>query len=762
MNTQKSWSERYQSVALFGATLLALYYIYINFDFDYFQHLNQRWQWLRLLAHPPLYFSAPIYLWLELKILDFKATSTYFFNLWKSTNIPSVYLILLIFSALLFVITRKLDSAARTPPQRTSVAPLDLKGTDITNWELECIKSWIANEAPVERRDSLLFNRHLYVIRLYQMIAGHSDEGRRTCLIGEFGSGKTSVLNCLINVLKEKHCNEWIFVTIDCWGRSPDNIDSQALSLIVEELKKYTDISGYRNIDSAFHSALQDVTGWLGTVSQLLNNSGKDATNLLRRIDNLLTLLGKRLLLIIEDADRGEGDAGKLRCDRLASMMDRLKTNETPHISFVFSVAQAQVSLIRVCEYRENMSDESSQYLSLLNSIAEALWYHHTNIIYPNPKKTFTACEIKFRSIREFKNTLRTVNILWGDDTSPGPLHGEIDLQELVMLALANEYDPTLITNLKNQISDRTSGDYDWCTHNNQFHLKQMISEKTDGNPTTSKDNTGRFLGFMLRKDRQFQVCASNGRTDYLARFYRRGLLPEEERDQTTLRQLQALSESLREAMAPDLDLVFFLVKCGNLSPWLYQKIENLDNSAESLSTLGLSIINILDRELPRNSGEAHPATMHLFEIISRLTQRDHKDQALNLIKLALQAHSKAGLALLREIRETPILTLPPERKWKYYEYALNNPTLRNWEDWRDIIDIFDEIKVKNQIRKYRPKVLGYLEAAYREKSLDKAKTLSAIPYLEQLITHIFDFDHPEPTEQWVKDIHLIEEHLAK
>jgi len=410
---------------------------------------------------------------------------------------------------------------------------------------------------------------------------------------------------------------------------------------------------------------------------------------MLSRVDRLLTLLDKRLLLIVEDPDRGEQDQVRIRTDRIASLMDRLGFGTTPSIGFIFCLSpngHVGDHLIRVCEYREDLDDLADEFIPLLNKICSKIWENQPGTIYPNDQIVFEKSDLQFGSIREFKNTIRTVDYLWRKtDTHNGPLHGEIDLYELVLLSLAKEYHQSLFTNLESLLSDRNKDHYKWCTHQKNERVKRL----TDNLINRIKSVNQRLLiDHLLTPKRQYQVCASNGRTDYLQRFLRRGLMAGEKSDQDILRGLNKLVSSVdgyQTDAEDDRGLVQNLICCGSLSPWYYEQLDKLNNPRLAYIRTAQKIIQTIDQDQPNDWEGEHPATEHLWKIVQQLKNHENGvTDSLWVLKQALYSPCEAAFNLLGAGSDNPFNDLSSSERWQYYKIALKNPCVgrsRNlWE----------------------------------------------------------------------------------
>ena len=217
--------------------------------------------------------------------------------------------VLFLFDLCLFLGFRQQSELKAEKPEA-----LTLSGGDIGSWGTETIQKWMAVESPVSDGEGLLFDRQAYVERIYNRlfflpdsgsgeIISDSREAKTLALLGGLGSGKSSILNVLLNNLKERQ-PDWLVFTVDSWERDANTIDEQILEVVIDTLSEHIDVTGYRSLPSAYHDALKSHGSWWAALSYLVAGEVQ-AQNKLTGIFNVLEQLNKKLLIIIEDPDRG-------------------------------------------------------------------------------------------------------------------------------------------------------------------------------------------------------------------------------------------------------------------------------------------------------------------------------------------------------------------------------------------------------------------------------------------------------------------------
>jgi hypothetical protein len=117
-------------------------------------------------------------------------------------------------------------------------------------------------------------------------------------------------------------------------------------------LAKSLDCLGLAAVPAHYREALSNAgSAWLKPLAALLNPN-RDPLDVLRKLDSLLTCIGKRMVIFLEDLDRDRDGATDWK--ELASLLDRLK--ELDRVSFVLAVNRTGSTrdvLMRVCEHLE-------------------------------------------------------------------------------------------------------------------------------------------------------------------------------------------------------------------------------------------------------------------------------------------------------------------------------------------------------------------------------------------------------------------------
>ncbi|MEI8668362.1 P-loop NTPase fold protein [Pseudoalteromonas sp. B131b] len=218
------------------------------------------------------------------------------------------------------------------------------------------------NETPIKSTIHDKYNRVATAQKLKDKLTGYDGKSfRRIALVGDFGTGKSSTLNMLEELINKeqyykKGPNEkWLFVHFDAWGKAnnSNDIQGQLLEEVIFNLSKTIETSSVRELPKQYLSAMKDVH----ISSKLFSNflSGVfSAEQQLKDLNLLLIENNLRLCIFIEDMDRNH-DVIKVT-NSIAPLLDNFKS--TNKISFIFALGYSDGAtqiISRVTDYREDL-----------------------------------------------------------------------------------------------------------------------------------------------------------------------------------------------------------------------------------------------------------------------------------------------------------------------------------------------------------------------------------------------------------------------
>ena len=209
--------------------------------------------------------------------------------------------------------------------------------------------AWIARETPISHPASDVFGHQLIAERLLRRLA----EGETTvALVGAFGSGKSSIGRLAARAAAAKRL-PLVFVDVSCSGFG-ESLDAQEelLAQVIRRVSEHVDTFGLRSLPAEYVGAMGSHMGWYGTALRILNGK-RSPERVLQQLSPILSVIGKRVVLFVEDADR---NFATFDMTKLESLLIRLR--EIPGLSFVLCISPRQkVDLSRLCERTEIVPD---------------------------------------------------------------------------------------------------------------------------------------------------------------------------------------------------------------------------------------------------------------------------------------------------------------------------------------------------------------------------------------------------------------------
>ncbi len=210
----------------------------------------------------------------------------------------------------------------------------------------EHLVGWLEREHPIDSPSDDMFRLASIATRLARRL---TENPRGTlAAVGPYGAGKSSLISLLVGSLDRK---QWITCFVRGWGIDADNTAEQLLERVLDTLSTYVDCLSLKALPARYRAALNGTESVISKVLFPLMQT-EEPVEALKRLDAVLTPMGKNLLIIIEDLDRNELTPEMI--NDLASLLDRLRGLK--RISFVLAIGRdfvGSLDLSKLCDFIE-------------------------------------------------------------------------------------------------------------------------------------------------------------------------------------------------------------------------------------------------------------------------------------------------------------------------------------------------------------------------------------------------------------------------
>lgn len=394
-------------------------------------------------------------------------------------------------------------------------------------------------ETPIKSTIHDKYNRVATAQKLKDKLMGYDGKCfRRIALVGDFGTGKSSTLNMLEELInkeqnyKVKSNEKWIFAHFDAWGKASKNndIQGQLLEEVIFNLSKSIATSSVRELPKHYLSAMKDAH----ISSKLFSNFLSGVFSAEQQLKNLNLLLKEnnlRLCIFIEDMDRNPEAINAV--NSIAPLLDNLKL--TNKISFVFTLGYSEGAsqiVSRITEYREDLppinfqkeisklvteqhQEATSKQFELFNELVNSDWLAHQAYFLSNTQRRIKSTigilpllDKLIVSAREYAAIKREVTSNWS------VLAGEFNFDDLLILTTLKISSPLAYDFIHINIQSLQAA------HNKEDLLKSW--DAIDFNQMTYKKDTSfklvRYLFSMLTSPPMYtrpQSIAENSVKNY-------------------------------------------------------------------------------------------------------------------------------------------------------------------------------------------------------------------------------------------------------
>lgn len=393
----------------------------------------------------------------------------------------------------------------------------DSDGPAITSFDAKSVQNWAACERPQREGEPDLFKHDAIVQKVGAALA---IPGYSVALLGRFGSGKSSILNRVLQQL-----------------------------------------------------ATAEPTGYAQKMLGI--QEGHDATSELGRLERLLVAIDSRVVLVIEDVDRA-GDTFDTR--HLQRLLWALRSLE--RVAFVIAAnVDHRLDLGKLCDFRERIADLGGDEVAVVLAAAYQRWRIDLSAgdlpatppsaerdrlglekVGANPQgaerfargwfdQPADALAVLLKTPRDLKHLVRRVEQVWGR------LHGEVDLEELIILSAIALKAPTVMDFLARNIGEARLQPHDMRPRSKRVKpaWDSLLADLDDASAVKHLIGVLGIAQLMessvIARRGSLQSVASEGPTDYFRRIESGQLGDGDVSDQSVLRDLYQWENSEGDAL---------------------------------------------------------------------------------------------------------------------------------------------------------------------------------------------------------------------
>ena len=359
---------------------------------------------------------------------------------------------------------------------------------------LKDFREWFKDDSIIKSTEKLEPDLQVYAKRITGRLknGGDKDEkdlAQHIALCGPYGCGKSSIVESIVNDLAKNSEKEsvWIHSDISTWGAASGSVAHVVLSNIIDDISQHIDMCAFRALPKHYAEALKSGGSVFQFASTLLAGP-IDIEGGFLKLNAVLKVTNHKLLITLQDVDRGTGDENEKRLNDIAALLDRLKNRDLSHINFIIVMGNeneiATEIISKGTDYREDVLkvDLSLSIASFIKEgFKEALHLNKVIILSNNmpidelnpnriedslsvhvfcKRSEFMEVLIKRNnlfieevnalkavivSIRQLKKILRRVSQSWSSER----LMGEVNLLSILMVCTLREVKPAYFNALE-------------------------------------------------------------------------------------------------------------------------------------------------------------------------------------------------------------------------------------------------------------------------------------------------------------------------
>jgi hypothetical protein len=328
---------------------------------------------------------------------------------------------------------------------------------------------------PVTRVEDDLLDANVRAHRVWQALQTQRPNPARldlhqTAVIqGPFGSGKSTISFLVEEQAKESLGELSVFSRVNCWGFSSSAAQEHLLEQAIESLSKHVDCMALQGLPTTYTDAIRKTSSWASVLLSPLTHPQRPVHQL-KRFTPILTAINGRLIIIIEDTDRNGPNFNQKDIEAML-----FNFREVERVSFVLTTGkQSEIDFPKVAEHILFLPAIPSELtLTVLDRVRD-----HCRKICPSIDPTIGRNRIEsllasaqiyaqtgslgrtawVRALPSLIRTPRALKTISSSVISAWQiLHGEVDLDDLIMLTALRHSAPSVFTFLGINFSDLKS-----------------------------------------------------------------------------------------------------------------------------------------------------------------------------------------------------------------------------------------------------------------------------------------------------------------
>jgi hypothetical protein len=394
----------------------------------------------------------------------------------------------------------------RTP----SVNPGDFK-------TLDQFKSWFKDDSTIKSTELLEPDLQVYSERITERLRNGGDKyekdlAQHIALCGPYGCGKSSIVESIVNDLAKNSEKEstWIHSDISTWGAASGSVAHVVLSNIIDDISQHIDMCAFRALPKHYTEALKSGGSFFQFASTLLAGP-VDIEQSFQKLNDVLEVTNHKLLISLQDVDRGRGDENEKRLNDIAALLDRLKKKRLRQINFIIAMGNNKLEhidvLSKVADHLETILTFDCSKLIIkwwrLNieklysnqmKLTEHLQFNDIQSLLNREATYFNAVTSKapnlannlIYSIRMLKRIMRRVDSCWVE----GKLLGEVDFNTLLLLIVLKESSPSAFNCLVTEYRKAEEfSPFEYGSHGGSLeYIMESIEQSPEGTSVTYID----------------------------------------------------------------------------------------------------------------------------------------------------------------------------------------------------------------------------------------------------------------------------------